>query len=80
MGKGTKRLEKIFIPTTDEVNQGYTINAWHVSQSVDAFAGTGSFDIDVSGSVTVSGSIYHPDAQDAAGALSIVTGKHAMHL
>jgi hypothetical protein len=72
MGKGTKRLENIFTTNVDEINQGYTINSWHVSQSVDAFTGTGSFDIDVSGSVTVSGSIYHVDAQDAAGALSNV--------
>ena len=56
MGKGTQRLEKIFTPTTDEINQGFTINAWHVSQSVNAFTGTGSFDIDISGSLTVSGS------------------------
>ena len=70
MGKGTKRLENIFDPTVDEINQGFTINAWHVSQSVEAFTGTGSYDIDVSGSLTVSGSIYHEDAQDAAGALS----------
>jgi hypothetical protein len=72
MGKGTKRLENIFIPTTDEINQGYTINAWHVSQSVNAFTGTGSYDIDIDGSLTVTGSIYHESAQDAAGVLSNV--------
>ena len=72
MGKGTQRLKNIFTDNVDEINQGYTINSWHVSQSVEAFTGTGSFDIDVSGSVTVSGSIYHVDAQDAGGALSNV--------
>jgi len=72
MGKGTQRLENIFDPSVDEVNQGFTINAWHVSQSVNAFTGTGSYDIDISGSLTVTGSIYHEDAQDAAGVLSNV--------
>ena len=72
MGKGTERLENIFTPSTDEINQGFTINAWHVSQSVNAFTGTGSYDIDINGSLTVTGSIYHEDAQDAGGALSNV--------
>ena len=72
MGKGTKRLENIFTDNVDEINQGYTINSWHVSQSVDAFTGTGSYDIEVEGSVTITGSIYHENAQDAAGALSNV--------
>ena len=72
MGKGTKRLENIFTPTVDEINQGFTINAWHVSQSVNAFTGTGSYDIDINGSLTVTGSIYHESAQDAAGVLSNV--------
>ena len=72
MGKGTKRLENIFTPTVDEINQGFTINAWHVSQSVNAFTGTGSYDIDIDGSLTVTGSIYHESAQDAAGVLSNV--------
>jgi len=72
MGKGTERLENIFTPSTDEINQGFTINAWHVSQSVNAFTGTGSYDIDINGSLTVTGSIYHESAQDAAGVLSSV--------
>jgi hypothetical protein len=72
VGKGTKRLENIFTPTVDEINQGFTINAWHVSQSVNAFTGTGSYDIDIDGSLTVTGSIYHESAQDAAGVLSNV--------
>jgi len=25
MGKGTERLENIFTPSTDEINQGFTI-------------------------------------------------------
>ena len=72
MGKGTQRLKNIFTDNTDEINQGYTINSWHVSQSVEAFTGTGSFDIEVEGSITVTGSIYHESATDAAGALSNV--------
>lgn len=71
MAKGTKRLENIFTPT-DKIQQSYTINSWHVSQSIDAFTGTGSYDLEISGSLTISGSIYHENAQDAAGALSNV--------
>jgi len=55
-----------------QIGTGQVIQPWHISQSVDAFTGTGSYDLEVSGSLTVSGSIYHENAQDAAGALSNV--------
>ena len=32
-------LKKIFIPSVDQITQTYTIESWHVSQSVDAFTG-----------------------------------------
>jgi hypothetical protein len=32
-------LKKIFVPGLDQVAQTYTIESWHVSQSVDAFTG-----------------------------------------
>lgn len=35
-----------------------TIRPWHVSQSVDAFTGIEAYDITISGSLTVTGSIY----------------------
>jgi hypothetical protein len=34
-----------------------TVEAWHVSQSVDAFTGIAAYDISISGSLTVTGSI-----------------------
>lgn len=50
-------LQKIFTPSVDEVVQNYTIHSWHVSQSVDAFTGTEAYDITVSGSLVVTGSV-----------------------
>jgi len=35
-----------------------TIRPWHVSQSVDALAGLNDYDITISGSLTVTGSVY----------------------
>ena len=35
-----------------------TIRPWHVSQSVDAFTGLNDYDITISGSLTVTGSVY----------------------
>jgi len=35
-----------------------TIRPWHVSQSVDAFAGLNDYDITISGSLTITGSVY----------------------
>jgi hypothetical protein len=35
-----------------------TIRPWHVSQSVDAFTGLNNYDITISGSLTVTGSVY----------------------
>ena len=61
-----KELKKIFT-SGDEVQQTFTINAWHVSQSVDAFTGTEDYDITVSGSLTITGSIGWDGAIDANG-------------
>jgi hypothetical protein len=36
---------------------GYDVNAWHVTQSVDAFTKVEAYDITVSGSFTVTGSV-----------------------
>ena len=58
MGKGQKVLKDIFVTGSDEIAQGQIINAWHVSQSVVAFTGASNYNISVSGSLTVSGSIY----------------------
>jgi hypothetical protein len=51
-----KELKNIFDPSVDEVVQNFTINSWHVSQSVDALTGAEDYDITISGSFTVTGS------------------------
>ena len=53
-----KQLKKIFDPGIDEVVQNFTIESWHVSQSVDAFTGVQDYDITISGSLTISGSTF----------------------
>lgn len=52
-----KTLKKVFSPTVDEVVQNFTIQSWHVSQSVDAFTGADAYDITLSGSLVVTGSV-----------------------
>ncbi len=39
------------------ISNSSTIQAWHVSQSVDAFTGLAAYDIKISGSLTVSGAL-----------------------
>jgi hypothetical protein len=50
-----KILKKVFVPNTDQVSQSFTVQSWHVSQSVDAFTGTDDYDITISGSLDVTG-------------------------
>ena len=52
-----KILKKVFDPTVDEVVQNFTIQSWHVSQSVDAFTGADAYNITLSGSLVVTGSV-----------------------
>jgi hypothetical protein len=61
-----KKLQQIFTPS-DKVQQNYTINAWHVSQSVDALTGEQDYDITISGSLTVTGSVLLDSIEDASG-------------
>ena len=42
-----KKFENIFDPNVDEIAQGFTINSWHVSQSVDAFTGQADYAINI---------------------------------
>ena len=51
-----KVLENIFTSGSDEIAQGFTVESWHVSQSVEAFTGASDYDITISGSLTVTGS------------------------
>jgi hypothetical protein len=50
-----KILKNIFTASVDEIVQNYTVQSWHVSQSVDAFTGADDYDITISGSLTVIG-------------------------
>ena len=61
-----KKLKQIFT-NSDQVEQTYIINAWHVSQSVDALTGNEDYDITISGSLTLTGSAYWTGDTDAAG-------------
>ncbi len=62
-----KELKKIFERSSDEIVQGFTVQSWHVSQSVDALTGAEDYDITISGSLTVTGSVYLDGIEDADG-------------
>ena len=47
-----KKLSQIGVETN------YLVRAWHVSQSIDALTGADDYDITISGSLTVTGSLY----------------------
>jgi hypothetical protein len=49
-----KVLQNIF-SSGDRIAQDFTVESWHVSQSVDAFTGADDYDITISGSLTVIG-------------------------
>jgi hypothetical protein len=59
-------LKKIFVPGLDQVAQTYTIESWHVSQSVDAFTGVEAYDITISGSLILTGSLAIQGLTDPA--------------
>jgi hypothetical protein len=50
-----KVLQNIFTLGSDEIAQNFTVESWHVSQSVDAFTGADDYDITISGSLDVTG-------------------------
>ena len=51
-----KQLKQIFSSGSDEIAQSFTIESWHVSQSIDALTGADDYDIIVSGSLITTGS------------------------
>ena len=59
------------------IAQTQTINAWHVTQSVDAFTGTKAYDITISGSLTVIGPLY-ATASWATNALNVNSSSYAL--
>lgn len=52
------KLKNIFVTGSDEITQTYTIESWHVSQSIDAFTGAVPYDITLTGSFTLTGSQF----------------------
>ena len=54
-------LKNIFTPSVDQIAQNYIIESWHVSQSVDAFTGIVAYNINLSGSFAMTGSIKGND-------------------
>ena len=59
-------LKKIFVPGLDQVAQTYTIESWHISQSVDAFTGVEAYDVTISGSLILTGSLAIQGLTDPA--------------
>jgi hypothetical protein len=59
------------------IAQTQTINAWHVTQSVDAFTGIKAYDITISGSLTVIGPLY-ATASWATNALNANSSSYAL--
>lgn len=53
------------------INTTNTIEAWHVSQSVDAFTAASAYDITVSGSLTVSGSTRLSGSTNVTGSFNV---------
>jgi hypothetical protein len=51
-------LKQIFTSGSDQIDQTYTIEAWHVSQSVDAFTAAKEYNISISGSLAITGSLF----------------------
>jgi hypothetical protein len=53
------------------INNTGTIQAWHVSQSVDAFTAASAYDITISGSLTLTGSTNISGSTVMSGSLSV---------
>ena len=49
------------------------IRPWHVSQSIDAFAGTDAYDITLSGSMTMTGDLNHAISGQISGSTRVIT-------
>ena len=50
----------------DQIAQTYTIESWHVSQSVDALTAAEAYDISISGSLSVEGTVEGGDGTSIA--------------
>ena len=52
------------------ITNGATVQPWHVTQSIDAFSGTVSYDITLSGSYTLTGSFNHSGSAKVSNAVT----------
>ncbi len=68
-----KKLKQIFTTGSDEVNQNFTIESWHISQSIDAFTGEEDYDIKISGSLTLTGSLFINETIESSGNGNVLT-------
>ena len=74
-----KTLQQIFTSGSDEINQNFIIESWHVSQSVDAFTGEEAYDITVSGSLTIDGNFTQgSNSNQALGDYSHAEGENTL--
>jgi len=61
------------------ITTGTTVEAWHVTQSIDAFAGTDAYNIVLSGSMTVSGSsTLFGSLNQLIGTTNVITGSNIL--
>ena len=63
-------LKNIFSAGVDQISQTYTIESWHVSQSVDAFTGISAYDISLSGSMNITGTLTNGATDNIASGLN----------
>jgi hypothetical protein len=70
-------LKQIFSAGVDQIDQTYTIEAWHVSQSVDAFTAAKDYDIKISGSLTITGSLFATASHAYSGSKVYIASNNA---
>lgn len=70
-------LKQIFTSGSDQIDQTYTIEAWHVSQSVDAFTAAKDYDIKISGSLTITGSLFATASHANSGSKIYIASNNA---
>lgn len=70
-------LKQIFTSGSDQIDQTYTIEAWHVSQSVDAFTAAKEYNISISGSLAITGSLFATASHAYSGSKVYIASNNA---
>jgi len=65
--------------TKSGITSNGTIEAWHVTQSIDAFTGTEAYNINLSGSLAVTGSLQVGSGSISSGSYQTVIGSFNNH-